>query len=286
MLRIFVILSILLGSNLPLQSFASEVSSISEIDVRPLEQNSTDIFSILQILMEARQAFDEKDYETAARGYDILVKYDPLMVEPIIGLAKSQLALNRSDLAEDLLLKTSISTAEIDILTAIATAMNLPPTDSELFLNDAVIKYPDSRLWNFLGDIFIKKGKWQKASYAFQAAEQAGQRPGLLSNNLGLLALHMGEFNLASQHLNEAVSTATHSIKFDNNRRLALLLNGDYIKALKDLTQDRSANLLTDAGFIAAKRGDKLLAKHLLVKGVAVSPKYNPRDQTKLSNYK
>lgn len=276
MRRIFVILAALVSTQCPMDTFASDVPSISEIDVRPVEETSTDVFSILKILMEARQAFEEKDYETAARRYGVLVKYDPSMEEPIIGLAKSQLALNRSDLAKNLLLKTSISTTEIDVLTAIATAMSLPVTASESYLDDVVTKHSDARLWNLLGDILIRRRMWLKASQAFQSAEKAGQRPGLLSNNLGLLALHKGEFSLALRHLEDAVSTAPLSIKFDNNRRLALLLNGDYINALKGLAQDRSVKLLTDAALIASKRGDQTLAKHLQEKGTAMNPKYSP----------
>ena len=282
MWRILVILSVLAGPQIPTVAFASDKSNVSNITVLPFEENSTDVFSIFQILLDARQSFAENDFEMAAMRYGVLVKYDPLMEEPIIGLAKSQLALNRPDLAEPLLLKTSITTPEIAVLLAISTAMNLSFDEAEVCLIKSLETHPDSRLWNLLGNVYSNMGQWQKAALAYQSAEDAGQRPGLLSNNLGLLALHNRDIDLAIQHLESAVSIAPDSIKFDSNRRLARLLNGDYISALSGLTEDRSADLLTDASIIASKRGDEPLAEHLRVKGIVLNPKYNPKVQTHL----
>lgn len=274
MLRVLAILSMVMGTQIPAYSFASDKSFISELSIKPVVETSTDVFSVFQILMDAREAYEKKDYETAARHYGLLVKFDPHMEEPVIGLAKSQLALNRSDLTQELLSATSISTPEIEILKAMASSLNLPHTKAERRLTSALKNNSDNRLWNLLGDVFIKTGQWQKADQAFRAAETAGQRPGLLENNLGLLALHRGDLDLALQHLDQAVYTAPHSIKFDNNRRLALLLNGDYIKAFENLTQNRSVDVLTDASIIAAQRGDKALAKHLRLKASQINPKY------------
>ena len=274
MWRSLVILSFVFGTQFPIHSFASEMDKIAELDIRPLEETSTDAFSIFQILIDAREAFEAKDYEMAARHYGLLVKFDPLMEEPVIGLAKSQLALNRPDLAQKLLSGTSLSTPEIEVLTAIANALNLPPAKAELILSTSLKPHSDSRLWNLLGDVFIKTGKLQKAAQAFRSAENAGQKPGLLENNLGLLALHNGDFDAALRHLNQAVSIAPHAIKFDNNRRLSLLMTGDYVKALKNLNQNRSIYVLNDAAIIAAQRGDKLLAKNLRLKASQINPKY------------
>ncbi len=274
MWRSLVILSFVSGTQFPIHSFASDVDEIAELDIRPLEETSTDAFSIFQILIDAREAFEMKDYEMAARHYGLLVKFDSLMEEPVIGLAKSQLALNRPDLAQELLSETTVSTQEIEVLTAIASALILPPAKAELILSASLKTHSDSRLWNLLGDVLIKTGQLHKAAQAFRAAETAGQRPGLLENNLGLLALHNGDFEVALTHLEHAVSVAPHSIKFDNNRRLSLLLTGDYIKALENLTHNRSVNVLTDAAIIASQRGDERLAKHLRLKAGQINPKH------------
>lgn len=275
MRRMFAILGLMLGVQFPAFSYASEVS-YEAFDVRPVIQSSTDAFSVFQILVKARNAYEQKDFEQAAKDYSTLVQYDSALEEAVIGLAKSYLALQQPSLAKNTLSASPVSSRESDILLVIATAQMLDKNEAKPYLLESVKTHQDSRLWNFLGHILMTNDETQSAAYAFNQAEKLGQNPGLLYNNLGMLAFQTGELNSALQYLDHAVNLSPNTLKFDNNRRLALLLRGQYLKALENISSQRGANLLTDAAIIAAKRGEDSLEILLRKKSNELNPVFNP----------
>jgi len=276
---IFAILGLMLGTQLTVLSHASEVS-YEAFDVRPVMQSSTDAFSVFQVLVRARNAYEQEDFEQAAKDYSILVQYDPALEEAVIGAAKSYLALQQPSLAKGILSASPISSRESETLLMIATAKMLDKTDAKTYLLESVKTHHDSRLWNFLGHILMTKDEIQSAAYAFTQAKKLGQKPGLLYNNLGMLAFQTGELDSASQYLEHAVNLSPNTLKFDNNRRLALLFRGQYLKALEDISSERGANLLTDAAIIASKRGEDSLATLLIKKSNELNPVFNPLSPT------
>jgi len=281
MRRIFAILGLILGAQLSALSYASEVSH-ETFDVRPVMQSSTDAFSVFQILVRARNAYDQEDFEQAANDYSILVQYDSALEEAVIGGAKSYLALKQPGLAKEILDASKVSSRDIDTLLIIATAKTLDKREAKKYLLAAVKTHQDSRLWNLLGHILMARGEAQSALYAFTQAETLGQKPGLLYNNLGMLAFQTGELNSASEYLDRAVNLSPSTLKFDNNRRLALLFRGQYLKALENISSQRGANLLADAAIIATKRGEDSLATLLVKKSNELNPVFNPLFATRV----
>ena len=94
-------------------------------------------------------------------------------------------------------------------------------------------------------------------------------------NNLGLLAIQDGDFNAAVKYLSKGAKSAPETEKFDNNRRLALLLNQQYTEALNDLPQQRLVKLLEDAAVISKKWNKPYLEVFLLKKLQELDPSFN-----------
>jgi len=266
-----VIFSFLAGLHLHAFSFASE-APIDDISVRPLVENSTDIFSIFQILIRARQAYADADFEHAAKDYNILIQYDPSLEEAVIGAAKSYIELGQLDLAIQTLRASKISSPEADILSIIAKSMTLETQAAQAYLSESVNLYQDSRLWNLLGHTLVATRDIETSSNAFKQAETLGQKPGVLDNNLGMLALQSGDIDSAYQHMLRAVQLSPNTAKFDNNRRLILLLQARYLEALQNISSKRAISLLQDAAIISSKRGEDLLAQLLLDKAREINP--------------
>lgn len=276
MRRLASIFTLILGFQFQTLSFASEVSQ-KDIDIRPVIESSTDAYSIFQMLVKARKAYQQQDFLNAANEYSILLLYDPNLEEAVIGAAKSYLALQQPKLAKKTLLKSGVSSLEISVLLAITTARTLNKNEAKAYLLESANTYKDSRLWNLLGHILVANEEFQSATDAFHQAETLEQKPGLLYNNLGVLELQRGDVKEASQHLETAVRLSPNTMKFDNNRRLALLLQGRYLEALKNISSIRSADLLNDAAIVASKREDGKLAKLLSQKANEINPVFNPQ---------
>jgi Flp pilus assembly protein TadD len=108
-------------------------------------------------------------------------------------------------------------------------------------------------------------------------AGMAGQRAGVTENNLGQSFLAEEQIETALTHFTRATLQAPSDHVFDNNRRLALLLQQEYVAAIRGLPADKASALLGDAGIIAARHGDKKLAIYLFEKAQALSPRYNAK---------
>ena len=253
---------------------ASE-TDLPDFTVRAVEHNSDEVFPTLMTLIEARQSLEANEFERAYELYSILYKYDSHLDGVTEGLSKSFIALGRPDMARNHLLQAENRSPEMDILLVLSTAMTLPPQDSEPYLRHALTTHQDSRLWNLLGLKLGDRGKIKLASKAFHKAEALGQNPGVLMNNLGLLAIQDGDFTAAVKYLSKGAKSAPETEKFDNNRRLALLLNQQYTEALNDLSQQRLVKLLEDAAVISKKWNKTYLEVFLLKKLQELDPSFN-----------
>jgi len=226
-------------------------------------------------LIEARQSLEAKEFERAYELYSILYKYDAQLDGVTEGLSKSLIALGRPDLAREHLLKTERISPETDILLTLSTAMTLDTQDSESYLKQALTRQSDSRLWNLLGLKLADQRKIKLASDAFHTAESLGQNSGVLMNNLGLLAMQNGDLETAIKYLNLSTRSAPENEKFDNNRRLVLLLDQQYSTALSDLPRQRLVRLLEDAAIISKKWNKSYLESFLLKKLREIDPTFN-----------
>ncbi len=263
---------------LPVLSLASEPTD-SKLEIRPFEENSTDALGMLGSLIKADRFYAAGQYAEAARLYDLVSQFDPSLSQATIGHAKSQLALKNPNRAIEILSGSSMSSPEAEILLSEAMAMVLPKENVETYLEGRLDLYNDARLWNLLGQLRDKNGDIEKAREAYRAAENLGQRSGVLENNLGLSALRQGNYATAVTHLSRAVALSPTSQKIDNNRRLALLLSGNYISALEELTSEDSVAFILDAALIARHQNEVTLAAFLYQKAIDISPVYHERAQ-------
>jgi len=250
-------------------------AEVPDFTVRAVEHNSDEVFPTLMTLIEARQALEAKEFERAYELYSILYKYDADLGGVTEGLSKVFIALGRPDMARDCLLRADNLSPEMGVLLKLSTAMTLPAQQSELYLRQALTTQQDSRLWNLLGLKLGNQGKVKLASNAFHNAESLGQNSGVLMNNLGLLALQEGDFSGAAKYLSISAQSAPENEKFDNNRRLALLLNQQYADALNDLPTPRLVKLLEDAVVISKKCNKPYLELFLLDKLQHIDPVFN-----------
>lgn len=257
------------------QVYASEVDA-ENYSIRAIEHNIQEIFPTLMMLIEARDALANMEYERSYELYSILIKYDPNLEGVRTGLSKSFIALGRPDLAKKTLLEAEILSSEMNILLIQSTAMTLSDDESVVYIRENLQAYPDRRLLNLLGLKLTDQRKVKLASEAFYQAESVGQKEGVLLNNLGVLAIKTGNFKAAVAYLSEGQKYAPDNIKFDNNRRLALLLDQQFPEALKGLSSERLTPLLKDAALIAKKEKRPYLENFLRVKAKQTQLTYTP----------
>ena len=257
------------------QVYASEVDA-ENYSIRAIEHNIQEIFPTLMMLIEARDALANMEYERSYELYSILIKYDPNLEGVRTGLSKSFIALGRPDLAKKTLLEAEILSSEMNILLIKSTAMTLSDDESVVYIRENLQAYPDRRLLNLLGLKLTDQRKVKLASEAFYQAESVGQKEGVLLNNLGVLAIKTGNFKAAVAYLSEGQKYAPDNIKFDNNRRLALLLDQQFPEALKGLSSERLTPLLKDAALIAKKEKRPYLENFLRVKAKQTQLTYTP----------
>lgn len=257
------------------QVYASEVDA-ENYSIRAIEHNIQEIFPTLMMLIEARDALANMEYERSYELYSILIKYDPNLEGVRTGLSKSFIALGRPDLAKKTLLEAEILSSEMNILLIQSTAMTLSDDESVVYIRENLQAYPDRRLLNLLGLKLTDQRKVKLASEAFYQAESVGQKEGVLLNNLGVLAIKTGNFKAAVAYLSEGQKYAPDNIKFDNNRRLALLLDQQFPEALKGLSSERLTPLLKDAALIAKKEKRPYLENFLRAKAKQTQLTYTP----------
>lgn len=275
MKTIAFILTLLSTHSYAVQAYASEVGTV-ELPVRAIEHNVQEVFPTLMTLIEAKDALAKREYERSYELFSILTKYNPDLDGVRTGLSKSLIALGRPDLAKETLLAADVLSPEMNIIFVQSTAMTLPDQQSIAYLRKNLKANPDRRLWNLLGLKLADQGKAKLASEAFYQAEDLGQKEGVLLNNLGVLAIKTEDFKTAITYLTEAKIYAPENIKFDNNRRLALLLDQQFSEALKDLSTERLAPLLKDAALIAKKEKRPYLENYLRVKAKQTQLTYTP----------
>lgn len=276
----FICLTTIISSRL---AHASEAIDL-QFDVRPFEENSTDALGMLEEIIKARQFYEEGDYCKASKLYSHISRFDPSLIQATIGHSKSELALNNPQSAISILSRLTASTSEADVLLSLATAKILPLNKAEMYLESRVTLHNDTRMWNLLGQIRDKNGETEKARDAYLAAENLGQRSGLLANNLGLSALSQGDYDSAVRYLYAAVTQSPETQKFHNNYRLSLLLSGNYNAALEGLTTDQATPFLLDAALIAKHQNEMILSTFLYEKVIEISPVYQATAERNLRN--
>jgi Flp pilus assembly protein TadD len=277
MMRFIFILIAALMAPFPV-SQASEIGNPAP-EIRAYESNSTDELGLLQTLIQAKKLYELQDYQKAVRLFSLIVKYDPTLESAVRGLAETYIALSRPEAALELLEASPVQSKALKRIEILAKALNMKTKAREPFLKTAVEITPDPRLFNLYAKALVENGNYSAARLAYRKAETLGQKPGVFLNNLGMLELKQGNTKRAASLLFRALNAAPEEPRFNNNYRLALLLEGDYIKALDKIESDRAADFLTDGAYIALSQNEIDLAKLLFEKANKISPVFHPRAQ-------
>lgn len=281
-MRVVVGIIALCGFALTFSEGRADEAELVSADIRPFVSNSTDELGMLQNLLQANKLRADGNCSQASRLYGLIVRYDPDLEAAVTGLAECQLRLGQNAMALATLEKIQAGSQEIEILKVLAKAKTLTAEHRVVLLQDHVHQLEDARLWNLLGESLARLSEFEKAKMSYLKAEALGQPQGLLENNLGVLALSEGRISRASAYFAEAKEKAPSEMRYANNYRLSLLLNGQYVEALDGLKANSAYRFLYKAALVAENKGEHTLAKTLLQKAIKTSPTYFEAAERKL----
>lgn len=273
MIRICLISALLFWIGTSNSVLAADKEDLS-FPIRPVIENSTDELGVLLTLVKANELKSEGDCKQASQFYQLASKYDPYLESAIYGLSACQIELGRYDLAVSTLDSSGFDSREAKILKVIASHHAANPPENIAALADSADNLKDPRIYNLLGNNYAKLTDYEQAKAAYMNAEILGQSKGVLENNLGLLALKRKDIQSAISLLSKAKLLAPQQRRFENNYRLALLLDKQYVPALKDLPNAEAANFLYKASIIAKHQGETVIAKTLMEYAINTSPTY------------
>ena len=95
-----------------------------------------------------------------------------------------------------------------------------------------------------------------------------------------------GRTQSAISKFEQAATLNPKNSLYDNNRRLALALDGQFQTAVNGLPDNRAADILNDAGYIAKIRGKTAQAKVLLNAAILQSESYHAKAHENLRQLK
>jgi len=279
------LISLTLLGSISFFSGAKDVETTS-VSVRPFIENSTDGLGVLNELIKANRLKSEGQCVEASKLYGFILKYDPTLEDGVIGLVQCQISLGQIDRALSLLNHADINSREANILGLMAKSQGLESFERIAALENQVTELNDSRLFNLLGNSYLEQSDFEQAEISYIRAHQSRQSKGLLENNLGILALKQGDRQGALSYFKKAKFLSPEKTRFDNNYRLALLLNKKYVEALIDLDAERANFFLYKAGLMAESQGEIRLAETLLQKAIDLSPTYFEAAEKRLRSMK
>ncbi len=259
------------------------------LEVRPLTRSSSDVYDVLTQLIKAREDYAANRFDRSYRAFKYVSLHDRNNVEAALGTADSALEIGKAEEALVIFKNLSADKLEdehslsVQSGLALAKTLALEPGGSENRLTTALELAPkDARLWNALGRVYQSQEQWQDAALAFERAHEEGYSRAGLYNNFGLLLIAQNRPKTALRYFEHAAKMEPSSPAYENNYRTALLMNGQYARAMEGMTDMRAAALLTRSGHIAIKNKNSALARLLLTQAAEISPVYNAQAQAGL----
>lgn len=276
-------------------SKTQNVNVLEKVEVRAAEIVDTDFFDVKKSHNSADQFYASGDFKQAFAAYkNTLIGTDENYEnrhDAVLGLGDSALALASSSDTHRSNARSAYATllefpnlSEFhknrvlsgQVLLEIATGES---EDVEVRLNEALeVNLHDPRLWNALGHYHDRAGEWVLATETYVKAMEAASEEAYplapIINNLGMSYLMRGRSKDALKKFEQAHALNADIEVYDNNRRLALVLNGRLDQAVEDLTDKRAAQIYNDAGFVSAGRRQTRKARHYYQKAIDLSPFY------------
>jgi len=266
----------------------------SKVDVRPvsitpIEQIKSDPFDLDEKLAEAEDYYNAEDYKDAVKTYMQLMTFDPDHAEARLGLGQSLMAMGKFEQAARIFWAKHAATEEADLKDAFALGKIISGVytdrydNAENAIHDGILINPkDARLWNAKGQWHDRRAEWMDSLACYVTAMESGKWRSSTINNMGMSLLLQGRFDEAKDKFKQAKSINPETEIYDNNLRMAHILTNDLRTALSGIDSNRSADLLNDAGFVLAGRGNKSLAARLFKKALDISPVFHPKAQANL----
>ena len=249
-------------------------------DIRTVQTDSTDVFEVLTLLRRAQTDLTHRDYEAASRGFESVLMHDPKLEVAQSGLRRALIALGDIDSARAFM--TDMTSADSVIIRVLSGQVDKP----QALLTQTLKNTPDPRLWTLLGKIQDEHGAFQSARQSYAMAGLAGARAGLTENNIGQSHWLAGEFELALAAFEKAAALDPLDIRFDNNRRRALVRLGRTQDAISGLNAERAGLFLHKAADRAVLENEINLARLLYQKSLDITPRHNPLTAEKLARLK
>jgi len=259
---------------------AAQARTAPAPDIRAVEIDSTDVFEILTRLRGAQNALDNRDYNSARRGFESVLMHDPNLEPARSGLRRTLIALG--DIQPALSLMDDETSADSVIIRIRSGQVD----DPQEALTAALREAPDPRLWTLLGQLQDRRGEFLTARQSYSMAALAGARPGLAENNIGQSHWVAGEHDLALSAFERASALDPADTRFDNNRRRALVQLGRTQEAISGLDAERAGMFLVQAADKAAAENEIKLARLLYQKSLDIAPRHNPVTAKKLARLK
>ena len=241
------------------------------VEVRPVTESSVQPF---EVLMELRRARELREPRARARAYQSVLGFDPALVEARLGLGRALVDLGELDAAHAAL-QGAGGSVEAHTLRLVVAVERGERDDADVVLPNRFAHYPDPRLMNTLGRWLDERGRDAEARNAFRRAD-ALQRPGLADANVGASYFRAGDLDSAQAAYRRAVSRDPSDPGFRRGYRLSLLADGNYEGALAGATGAEADAVLRAGAARALRSGEVRLARLMLERAVALSPRHDP----------
>ena len=270
-------------------SCATQNVAITPVNIEPVEHIKSDPFDPKETFAQAEKSFSNGKYQNALQQYAQVYAYDQDQKVALFGQAKSHLALGDYEKAGQLYWEQDWSDLDArfkekikigKILSGIYTNRYENPTKA---IHDGMMLSPnDGRLWNAKGQYHDRREEWMEALSAYLEAMKTGNWRAGTINNMGMSLLLQDRLPEARAKFEQALKIKPDSSVYDNNLRMVHILDGDINTALKGLKDERAADVLNDAGYVALKRNRIALAQKLFEKALEISPVFHAKAQANL----
>jgi len=250
---------------------------ITPVDIQPVTKVKSDPFDAAEVKKQAKEDLKSERYQDALNNYAKLVAFDPEDDESHIGRGQALLALGSHEKAAEVFWdeerwgdtpKDEVKLGQI--LSGIYTDQyDIPEWALE---HGLAIAPKDPRLWNAKGRLHDQKREWMVALTSYVSALESNRWTSGTVNNMGMSLLLQGRYKEARVKFKQAKKLSPKTTLYDNNYRMSLLLSGKFKKALDGVPDERAADLMNDAGYIAQTEDRPALAKMLFKRAIDVSP--------------
>ncbi len=271
----------------------SGCATAPNIDVRPVEiepitEIKSEPFDAQATLSAAQDDFNAERYQDALSGFAKVLVHKPKDKPALIGSGESFLALGEYQKAAIIFWDEQFSDDEDQDEIRIGKILSGVYTDRfdnpQKAINDGLVFAPgDARLWNAKGQYHDRADEWMDALACYVHALGTDKWRSGTINNMGMSLLLQERYAEAESKFSQAMKISPQTDIYDNNRRMSLILSGQLKAALIDIEDNRAADILNDAGYVALQSGKSKRARLLFQMALDTSPVHHVKAEANLA---